>query len=108
MEIGKLNSRIVIEQRAQGQDSTGRPNGAWVALATVYASIAEQVPRDPETQHAGHDSSVVRSRIVIRRRTDVTSNMRVVYRGDVFLIRAVVNDYANRQQTELHCERVHG
>jgi len=106
VDIGKLNCRVTIQQRAAGQDATGKPNGAWGTLDTVWASIRHET--GAEFIRADHDTSVVKASIRIRRRLDVTNAMRVVYEGTVYQVRAVLQDHARKQHTDLVCEVVNG
>lgn len=104
MDIGKLNCRVTIQQRAAGQDATGKPNGSWVPLATVYAKISEQ--SGSEAVVAARGTSFVQARITMRRRSDVTAAMRVVYGTRVYQVLSVLRDDYPRQALTLDCEVV--
>lgn len=100
--IGKLKSHIVIEQQASGQDADGQPNGAWSTLATVWANI--RYGTGAEAIRGGVVSSEAKVSIRIRRRTDVTSAMRITYGGATFQILAVLPNEVDRKFLDLACE----
>lgn len=104
MEIGKLNRRVVIQQLTAGQDEIGQPVTAWTALATVWANI--RYLNGLETIKADAQTSVVKASIRIRRRTDITAAMRVVFGATTFEIKAVLPDEQDRERTDLLCEVV--
>lgn len=106
MDIGALNCRVTIEQRAAGQDAAGQPNGAWSTLDTVWANIRYE--SGSESIRANRETSSAQVSIRIRRRLDVTAGMRVTYEGMTFEIKSVLQDHTNKQRTDLVCEVVDG
>jgi SPP1 family predicted phage head-tail adaptor len=102
MKIGKLNRLVVIEQQSATQDAIGQPVLTWTTLATVWANVrylqgAEAIKADAVT-------SVAKASIRIRRRTDVTSAMRVTLGSTTFQILAVLPDEESRERLDL-CAR---
>jgi SPP1 family predicted phage head-tail adaptor len=102
MKIGQLNSRVVIEQPSSTQDDIGQPVLTWTTLDTVWANVrylqgAEAIKADAVT-------SVAKASIRIRRRTDVTSAMRVTLGSTTFQILAVLPDEESRERLDLVCE----
>jgi len=104
MSIGTLNCLVSIQSRAAGVDEVGQPNGAWTQLAQVWANVRYQ--RGVEVIKGGAEMSARRVSIKIRRRTDVTSAMRVVYAGTTFEVKAVLPDEEDRKYVYLACEVV--
>lgn len=104
MDIGQLNSRVVIEQRSTSTDALGQPVETWTTFATLWASIKHA--SGLETIKAGADASIVKASIRIRYRTDVTAAMRVKHHGTVYEINAVLPDEESAQYADLVCTRV--
>lgn len=104
MDIGKLNSRVTIQQMAAGQDDIGQPVATWNTLATVYANIRHL--KGLEAIRADAQASVVKASIRIRLRADVTPAMRVVHGSTTYEIKAVLPDAQRREYVDLACEVV--
>jgi SPP1 family predicted phage head-tail adaptor len=102
MQIGKLNRLVTIQQLAAGQDAAGQPVQTWSTLATVWANIRHL--SGVETIKAGAETSAVKASIRIRRRTDVTTAMRVVHGSTTYEIKAVLPDEECRERVDLVCE----
>lgn len=104
MSIGNLNRLVSIQCRAAGQDAAGQPNGTWTELAGVWANVRYQ--SGVEAMKADASVSTAKASIRIRRRTDVTAAMRVVYGSTTFEIKAVLPDEQDRAYAFLVCEVV--
>ena len=104
MKAGMLNSRISIQQLSTGQDAIGQPVTTWADFASVWANI--RYLNGIETVKADAQTSVVKASIRIRRRTDITPAMRVVYGVTTFQINAVLPDEQGRQHIDLSVEVV--
>lgn len=91
MQSGKLRHRIVIDRLNHGaQDpSTGDMVTAWQSLKTVYASI-EPISGKEFIQSAATQAQVT-TRITIRH-TDISQSDRIMHKGDVYNIHAVLPD----------------
>lgn len=98
----RLKHRVAIEQPATGQDELGQPVPGWSTLATVWADI--RYTNGAEAIRADAVGSKVRASVRIRRRTDVTSAMRVVHGVTVLQILAVLPDEQTRERIDLVCE----
>jgi SPP1 family predicted phage head-tail adaptor len=106
MQAGRLRNRITIQSLQSGQDEIGQPVTTWADVATVWADIrylsgVESIKSDAE-------ASIVKVSIRIRRRTDVTAAMRVVFGTTKFQIKAVLPDEQARERLDLSCEVVNG
>jgi SPP1 family predicted phage head-tail adaptor len=101
---GELNQRVQLQRRSDGQDGAGQPVETWPVLATVFARVTNL--SGVQLIKAGADTSVVSTSIVIRYRADVDPAMRVVYRGNVYQITAVIPDEGLRQYIELLVEMI--
>lgn len=102
MQIGKFNRRVVIESQSATQDDIGQPVLTWTTLATVWANV--RYLNGTESIKADAVTSAAKVSIRIRRRTDVTSAMRVTLGATVFQILAVLPDEQDKQRLDLACE----
>ena len=104
MNSRDLKSLVSIQMLQAGQDAIGQPVTTWAAFITVRAHI--RYLSGIETVKADAQTSVVKASIRIRRRTDITPAMRVVYGVTTFQINAVLPDEQGRQHIDLSVEVV--
>lgn len=104
MRAGPLQSRVTIKRHVTGQDEIGQPVDTWEDVATVWANIRNL--RGAEAIRADKEVSTVQTSIRIRKRTDVTAAMRVVYGSTTYEIKAVLPDEVERDKMDLVCEVV--
>lgn len=104
MDIGTLNRRIVIEAPPSGQDALGQPTLTWTTVDTVWASIINL--SGIETIKSGAPTSVVKTSVRVRWRTDLTSAMRATCEGVTYRFMAVMPDMVRREYTDITCEVV--
>ena len=104
MNAGDLNNLVTIQTRQAGQDAVGQPLAGWVTLAQVWADVRHG--NGMEAVKAGAPVSEVKASIRIRRRTDVTSAMRVLVGSTPYAIEAVIQDEARRVFSDLVCKVV--
>lgn len=102
MEIGKLNSQIVIQRKSDATNELGEHASGWTTVATVWASVMKVT--GVEAIRSGMEMSVVRASIRIRYRTDITPAMRVVDGAEIYDIQAVMPNSAGRDYTDLICQ----
>ncbi len=106
LNAGRMNRRITIEQRTDGEDAWGQPLTTWTTVATVWADVraasgsaaAERIAADRETSVAGYSMR-------IRWRTDITAGMRVSIGGTRYAIVDVIEDVAGREYIDLVCQQ---
>lgn len=107
MEIGKLKCKVLIQQLSSGQDDIGQPVRTWTNLIAtgdgkVWANIRHL--SGLETIKGGAETAIGKASIRIRKRTDVTPAMRVVYGSTTYEIKAVLPDQTSREHVDLACE----
>lgn len=107
MRAGPLQSRVIIQHLVAGQEPDGQPVDVWANLIPdgdggVWANIRNL--RGAEAIRADRETSTVQTSIRIRRRTDVTAAMRVVYGSTTYEIKAVLPDEVERDKVDLVCE----
>lgn len=102
MKTGMLNRRIEIQRRGEAVDEWGQPAPeSWVKVRDLWASIKHQ--NGSQSIKADTPTSRVRASIRIRYRTDIDAGMRVVYKGTVYEIEAVLPDEEKRERVDLVC-----
>lgn len=79
MNPSSLNRRIVIERKSVSRDSYGAEVIDWVPRATVWASVTDELgPVRGSEKKAEHVRVLeITTKIVIRYRDGITSDMRV-------------------------------
>ncbi len=106
MEAGKLRHRIVIQQATEAQDGYGEPGLSWSTWATVYARVEPLSGREYFNSPADQTLAEVTHRITIRYRDGITPTLRVVWKGQVFDIEAVIEVESRGRELHLICREV--
>lgn len=101
MSAGKLNQRITLSGLAAGTDALGQPLQTWVDVATTWADV--RFVSGIETIKAGRETSTSRASVRIRRRDNVSRQMRVRIGGVEYDIVDVVPSH-DRAWLTLICE----
>jgi len=100
-----LNRQVVIKSRTAGEDADGQPLETWtVTVATVWADI--RYLSGTETIKGGAETSTAKASIRLNYRTNLTTDMRVVYGSTVFQIKAILPDASGQNWLDLACEVV--
>jgi SPP1 family predicted phage head-tail adaptor len=99
---GRMRQRVRIEAPALTADGLGGTTRAWQTVATVWAEI--RTLSGNERMAAGQLASQVTHRILLRYRTDVTQEMRILFGTRVFAIRAVLEKDGRRRALEILAE----
>lgn len=83
---GELRTQVTIEQYGGGgRDEDGfEIASTWTEYAKVWAKITPLSSKDLINAQAAQ--SEVIARMVVRHRTDITTDMRVVHRGRIYAI----------------------
>lgn len=76
---GAMDQRITFQRRAAGQNALGEADGDWQDVASCWAQA--QPLRGREFFAAGQMQQATDVRFRIRYRTDITHEMRVVWKG---------------------------
>ena len=100
-----LNDRIVIQSKTSSADSFGQPIYTWSDFAKVSANVLfttgkrfNEISQEMVLSNKEMAESVASIRI--RYRLDITTQMRVVFRGNNYNIRAILPD-SNREYVDL-------
>ncbi|WP_431856607.1 phage head closure protein [Azospirillum sp.] len=102
MSAGKLDQRIRIEQRSRVEDEGGGAVEGWALLAEVWAEQWPVSGRERAEAQQVQASAMVRFRI--RRRTDVSADMRVIWLSRAHNIRHVADAGPREPFVILDCE----
>ncbi len=83
---GDLRHRVTIQAYADGgRDEDGFPTpSTWTDYVQLWAKVTPLSSRDLIVAQAAQSEVV--ARMVIRHRTDITTDMRVIYRGKIYAI----------------------
>lgn len=98
MQAGRLRERVTLERKTAGAvDPWGQPiPDAWESLATVWAAVEPLAGREYIAAQAAQ--SEVTTRIRIRWRGDVDSQIRVVHRGKTYDVMSVIDPRSERRE----------
>lgn len=102
MTPGQLDQRVTIQQESRVEDEGGGAVVTWVDVATVWAEVKPLSGR--ERLHGQQLESRINYRVTIRRRSDITAAMRLVWRGQAMQIRAIPDAGPRALYLTLDCE----
>ncbi|WP_074025201.1 phage head closure protein [Xenorhabdus eapokensis] len=102
MQAGRLRHRILLQNFTQIKLPSGQRMQEWQDVATVWAEVKHISGR--ELLASGAELPETTVRVWLRYRSDVTSAFRMVFRGQIYDIQAVIPD-PKRTQLELLCKQ---
>ena len=83
MDAGKLRHRITVQRNQKTQDqNTGEIVDAWVNYVSLWAAIEPVSVR--EFVASSMNQSEIVARMLIRARSDLTADMRILHGGKVY------------------------
>lgn len=95
MKAGKLRERITIQKEVKKDTSTNQKIGEWVDVCEIWAEARctspTQINGDGFTIHAAV------WKFYIRRRDDITAQMRVKWKGRIFLLQGPPVDWESER-----------
>jgi len=110
--IGKLNKEITIQEIVETVDAGGGTVATWTNLATdavVWASIDNftglKNPTGRDIYRQRQIQNELTYKFTIRNRTDLTSDMRIVYNGKNFNIRTILENENLGEFMEIFAEK---
>ena len=104
LPAGKLNRQITIQRKTRMRDAAGQTIDNWVNHARVWANfktITGSAFSNQEFISGDVEVDRVVTSIRIRYREDLKSDMRVVYRGKYYDIKAVLPDEEFREYLDI-------
>lgn len=102
--IGALRSRVTIEAPVDAPDGAGGFTRSYATLAQVWAKIDPAGARDDFVEQRQEQSTT--HVVTIRWRSDVKSQMRLIYRSRRLLIQSVVDLRERRRFLVCSCEEI--
>lgn len=87
---GDLSHKLRIEYKVETQSGSGAVTPVWTLLASVWGDL--QPLKGKEFIAAEQMTSKIEATAYIRYRTDVTANMRIVFKSVNYNIEAVLPD----------------
>lgn len=85
MDAGKLDQRVTLQSVSSTTDAGGGRVETWATVATLWASVRPMSGR--ERLQADQLESPANYRVTIRRRTDLTTDKRILWKGKPLNIR---------------------
>ncbi len=101
---GVLRERVTIQRKVVTRDGYGAEQVTWQDVATVWARV--EVVKEREVPESRQMDVMASHRVTMRYRTDVDETMRLVWRGRVLNIVALVPDERRRYLAVLAEEHV--
>jgi SPP1 family predicted phage head-tail adaptor len=100
-QAGQLDRRITIQTFSETTDSFGQEVKSFSTLASVWANVVERVGRE------GEDGEMIAAtkkvEFIIRYRTDVDEEMRIVYNNNTYKIQAIQSADARKAFLKIVC-----
>ena len=104
IDFGRLRERVTIQQATERRNAMGETVQTWETFAERWASVDGLSSREVLLQ--GQQQTDVSHRVRMRYVTDMTSTMRILWRGRVLEIASLL-EHGNRSHHEALCtERV--
>lgn len=101
MNSGSLRHRVTIQSLTKTSDGTGGFTETWTDAATVWAEVTPL--KGFERYAAQQIRAQLSYRVRLRFRNDVTSDMRLIHKGKILTIQAVINVNGRNRELELLC-----
>ncbi len=100
-QAGQLDRRITIKKFSETTDSFGQQVKSFSTLASVWANVVEKVGRE------GEDGDMIAAtkkvEFIIRYRTDVDEEMRILYNNNTYKIQAIQSADARKAFLKIVC-----
>lgn len=100
-----MDQRITIQRATEATGSMGDVSKTWATLATVWAAVADAGGGRGEQLQDERTMATATTRFTLRQRSDVTTAMRIVWRGVVYNIRAIPDRSPRRLYMDVLAER---
>ena len=96
LAAGRLRHRVTLRSPARTRDDYGQEVAGWTDVATVRADVRH--PSGKEAITAGAEVATTAASFRIRFRADVNAGWRVLHRGALYDITAVLPDSESGRQ----------
>ena len=100
-QAGQLDRRITIQTFSETTDNFGQEVKSFSTLDSVWANVVERVGRE------GEDGEMIAAtkkvEFIIRYRTDVDEEMRIIYNSNTYKIQAIQSADARKAFLKIVC-----
>lgn len=96
-----LDQRVTIQQKAVTRSASGAEIVTWQTVAELWAAVLPIRGREFFAAQQTQDSTDVR--VIIRYRTGIAREMRVMHKGQALDIVSVINPGSRGEMLELMC-----
>ena len=100
-QAGQLDRRITIQTFSETTDNFGQEVKSFSTLDSVWANVVERVGRE------GEDGEMIAAtkkvEFIIRYRTDVDEEMRILYNSNTYKIQAIQSADARKAFLKIVC-----
>lgn len=104
MDIGRLNRRVVIQQKTATTDTLNQPLDQWADFAAVWADVRFKTGLQSITSElASAEQDGVECSVRIRYRSDITAAMRIVDGAAIYDIKQVLPNIGAKDYVDLVC-----
>ena len=98
---GTLDQRVTIQSKTVARTATGGEQVTWQTVAELWAAVLPIRGREFFAAAQMQDSCDVR--VIIRYRTGIAREMRVMHKGQALDIVSVINPSSRNEMLELMC-----
>ena len=103
LDSQRMNDRVTFQRPVVVRSTTGSETTTWADHVTVWATVKD-VSGDQRFL-ADETRNSVETKILVKYRQDITERMRVLYRGRVMDILAIVEPSARMDYLDIRCRR---
>lgn len=101
MRAGLLRERLSFQTKIETTSAEGIVSASWTTIFTVWGRVKQEDGRADEATAGDRPMAQTRLTMIIRHRSDVRPDMRVVWRGRVFEITGLINRDERRETMDL-------
>jgi len=100
-QAGQLDRRIIIQGFSESTDGFGQEVKTYSGLAYVWANVKEKI--GSEGEEGDMIASTKKVEFIIRYRTDVDEQMRILYNSNIYKIQTIQTADARKAFLKLVC-----
>lgn len=105
LRAGDLNHRVTLKKGVVVRDQSGAPQPSFEEVSTIWSAVEAISNRKIRTLD---QSQIVETLMfTLRPRSDVSNDWQIVYKGQIFTIRAVDRTQADRVQVTAEADTRH-
>lgn len=105
VRAGDLRHRVTLQKPVYSQDEFGQPENNWEDIVTVWAKIEDISGREYFIAQQA-PTAQVSTRIIVRWRSGVRPEMRIVHKDRIFDIKAAFDPESRKRWLHVMCQEV--